>query len=68
MAPDSMSARWTAEQFTAFSHAFDGCDLALADVGGKRQARPREVAIDKHSASAADAVIASALGAGQIQV
>ncbi len=55
-------------QLAAGAEAFDGGDVAPAHLHGQHQAGLHDFAVHQHGAGAADAGLAAALGAGQVQV
>src|ERR1700690_995171 len=55
-------------QRAVFAHAFDGGDLLAFATGGEHGAGEHRRAVNKNSAGTAGGIVASALGAGEIEV
>src|SRR5262249_49543184 len=55
-------------QLAVLAEAFDGRDVAALHLHGQLEARLDDFAVDQHRAGAADAGLAAALGAGEVQV
>src|SRR6202142_776582 len=54
-------------QLAVLAHAFDGGDLLAFATGGEHGAGEHRRAVNKNGAGAAGGVVASALGAGEIE-